>query len=509
MKIIYTPERKKSSAKIVLPESHNVLCVSIPSHTYNATFLKVPDYNISYSKKIGDVVKGFFIAQSLPTISFEKSKQTVKIEFMSSEEYHAIVFKEKFSPDIPYTPPIASIDLVDVVDISNFGATINVSIVTKTGIELDTDPSFSNPIRFEIDGAANSVDVSGLEMDTQYYVRGYIVKDGSTIYSNNVLEFRTLEIIPTISLIDITDITDSTANVNVSIADGEDVSKTVVEIDTDPTFSNPTAYEENGAVNTVAVDNLDAETTYYVRAYVIWSGQTIYSSNSLNFTTESGSILPSALQACEYLETDGNCYIQTAIMPNRFLETIIKIENFQQSENWFIGSRYSNIAKMYAIFVPSNLGYLRCDYNNINSSNTMFSISTTLQQLIVHFNYWDNSQKKVSVLDFDGNILQSKNLDNIAFGGAKEIPIFAGYANPSDLRQALPGTRIYNVEFVLHDNNENYNLVSCYVKSGKTFIDNKGITCQAGTPGMYDVVNNIFYTNDGAGTFSKGADINI
>ena len=305
MKIIYTPERKKSSAKIVLPESHNVLCVSTPSHTYNATFLKVPDYNISYSKKIGDVVKGFFIAQSLPTISFEKSKQTVKIEFMSSEEYHAIVFKEKFSPDIPYTPPVASIDLVDVVDISNFGATINVSIVTKTGIELDTDPGFSNPIRFEIDGAANSVDVSGLEMDTQYYVRGYIVKDGSTIYSNNVLEFRTLEIIPTISLVDITDITDSTANVNVSIADGEDVSKTGVEIDTDPLFSNPTAYEENGAVNTIAVDNLNAETTYYVRAYVIWNEQTIYSSNTLNFTTESGSILPAELQGCEYLEADG------------------------------------------------------------------------------------------------------------------------------------------------------------------------------------------------------------
>ena len=192
MKIIYTPERKKSSAKIVLPEKHNVSCVSIPSYTYDATFLKVPDYNISYSKKIGDVVKGFFIAQSLPTINFEKSKQTVKIEFMSSEEYHAIVFKEKFSPDIPYTPPTASIDLVDIVGISQFGATINVSIVTKTGIELDTNPGFSNPIRFEIDGCANSVDVSGLEMDTQYYVRGYIVKDGSTIYSNNVLEFRTL-----------------------------------------------------------------------------------------------------------------------------------------------------------------------------------------------------------------------------------------------------------------------------------------------------------------------------
>lgn len=40
-----------------------------------------------------------------------------------------------------------------------------------------------------------------------------------------------------------------------------------------------------------------------------------------------------------------------------------------------------------------------------------------------------------------------------------------------------------------------------------TFIDNKGITCPAGTPGMYDIVNNIFYTNDGTGAFTVGPDI--
>lgn len=494
MKIIYTPERKKSSAKIVLPESHNVLCVSIPSHTYNATFLKVPDYNISYSKKIGDVVKGFFIAQSLPTISFEKSKQTVKIEFMSSEEYHAIVFKEKFSPDIPYTPPIASIDLIDVVDISSIGATINVSIVTKTGIELDTDPSFSNPIRFEIDGAANSVDVSGLEMDTQYYVRGYIVKDGSTIYSNNVLEFRTLEIIPTISLVDITDITDTTANVNVTIADGEDVSKTGVEIDTDPLFSNPTAYEENGAVNTIAVDTLTAETTYYVRAYVIWNGQTIYSANSLNFTTESGSILPAELQACEYLETDGNAYIITNANVNNI--TNLKIKCYQNttvtsgSSVYGCGITTGNNASMFQLFIQNSKWAIRAFsmtniISNTNSNNLLnLEIDLTNSQAI-----------------FNGSITSITNLYTqiisyrlfTLFGSRQQEGTYINTHN----------VRIYNCETNL------FNLIPCYIKAGKTFTDNKGNTCPAGTPGMYDIVNNIFYTNDGTGTFSKGADINI
>ena len=162
-----------------------------------------------------------------------------------------------------------------------------------------------------------------------------------------------------------------------------------------------------------------------------------------------GSLLPPELQACEYLETDGNCYIQTNIMPNQFLETKIKIENFQQVVNWLVGSRYSNTKQMYVIFCPSESGYLRCDYQSILANDTRFSILTTLQQLIVHFNYWDEEQKKVSILDFNGNILQSKNLNNIAFNGEKEIPIFAGYASTSDLRQALQGTRIYNVELVV------------------------------------------------------------
>ena len=52
-------------------------------------------------------------------------------------------------------------------------------------------------------------------------------------------------------------------------------------------------------------------------------------------------------------------------------------------------------------------------------------------------------------------------------------------------------------------------MYSCYIKSGQTYTDNKGNICPAGTCGMYDVVNNVFYTNDGTGTFSKGADIII
>lgn len=50
--------------------------------------------------------------------------------------------------------------------------------------------------------------------------------------------------------------------------------------------------------------------------------------------------------------------------------------------------------------------------------------------------------------------------------------------------------------FVLYDNNEEVlNLFPCYRKSD-------------GKPGMYDIVNRRFYTNDGTGEFIVGPDAN-
>ena len=137
MKIIYTPVRKKSSAKIVLPDSYDVSCVSIPSHTYDATFLKVPDYNISYSKKIGDVVKGFFIAQSLPTISFEKSVETYKALVVDENSYSVICFKEKFAPYIPYEP-LPSIVLTITTKATSSSVWLNLGSQFDEYCESDT-----------------------------------------------------------------------------------------------------------------------------------------------------------------------------------------------------------------------------------------------------------------------------------------------------------------------------------------------------------------------------------
>ena len=304
--------------------------------------------------------------------------------------------------------------------------------------------------------------------------------------------FRQAGAAPTITLVSVVDITDSTATANVSIADGDDVSKTGVEIDTDPLFSNPTAYEDNGAVNSIAIDNLTAETTYYVRGYVIWNGQTIYSSNSLNFTTESSSILPAELQGCEYLQTDGNSYIKLNYYANNITNFYIKTSNDGNTSGTVIFGASPNAANNLRLLRSINGNYLATFFANTN---------TNYESIVGYGNLLEFYFDKINqYCDFNSERINITNTYSTVGNG--QIYLFGGNVN-GVFYNNLTKARIYRVEV------SGKSIYPCYVKFGETFIDNKGNTCSAGTAGMYDVVNNVFYTNDGTGTFSKGADINI
>ena len=404
-------------------------------------------------------------------------------------------------PDIgtyvpPPPPPPATITILSVSNVGYDGATINVSImhsqnVTKTGVEVDTDPLFSNPQTFEENGAVSAVSVSGLNDDTTYYVRAYVIDNGTTTYSNNSSNFTTLEIAPTITLVDITNITDVSAVVNVLLT-GNHITKTGVEIDTDPMFSNPTAYEENGAVNSVAVDTLTAETTYYVRGYVIWNGTTIYSSNSLNFTTAQVSLLPDELQGCEWLQTDGDSYIKLVYWANNITSFYCKTSNNGGSSGTVILGASPNINNNFRLLRSPNAYYTATFFNN---TNTNVDSNVNYGDLLEF--YFNKTEKYV---EYNGTRYNITNAYSTT--GNVQIYLFGGTVNGTLFKNATQA-KIYKV--IVSGNS----IYPCYVKSGKTFINIKGNTCSAGTMGMYDIVRNEFYTNDGTGTFSKGADINI
>ena len=63
--------------------------------------------------------------------------------------------------------------------------------ITKTGVLIDTSTSFNNPTRFEVNGEANKVEVTGLTRNTQYYAKAYVIKDGSVIEDRSYQGFVT------------------------------------------------------------------------------------------------------------------------------------------------------------------------------------------------------------------------------------------------------------------------------------------------------------------------------
>lgn len=330
----------------------------------------------------------------------------------------------------------------------------------------------------------------------------YIFKDSCI----GVSIFRQAGAEPTITLVSVVDITDSTANVNVSIADGEDVSKTGVLVDTDPLFSNPTTFEDNGVVSTIAINTLTAETTYYVKGYVIDNGVTIYSSNVLNFTTASGSILPAELQACEYLETDGACWIklsQKNIQYNNKIELKFSIINDANNNTLLFGARTLANNNCLMVYTSPMYSDFRIWYGTGSAASQSFSYNfANNQDFIVSTT---NNNADWSVYDFNGNLIWNHYF-NLAYPtGNQNLYLFnAALPTINPASASFAGTKIYYFEIETI-----CKYVACYIKSGKTFIDNKGNNCPAGTCGMYDIVNQVFYTNDGTGTFSKGADINI
>ena len=91
---------------------------------------------------------------------------------------------------------------------------------------------------------------------------------------------------PIITLTSISDITFSSAIVNLFIADGDEVSKTGVQVDNDQTFSNPITYEQDGVVDSILINNLGEGTQYYVRGYVVCDERIIESGDILECKTK-------------------------------------------------------------------------------------------------------------------------------------------------------------------------------------------------------------------------------
>lgn len=207
------------------------------------------------------------------------------------------------------------------------------------------------------------------------------------------------------------------------------------------------------------------------------------------------SILPKELQACEYLESSGTQYIilNNDIIVNNFESFEIKTQvNYSTLGGTTVfGSRETYNGNSLQLYAGNNNYQLRYFTQNTTPTFDLRVPSGSILEMSYDFNTKTVIGNGISQIY---NFVVQRNI-------TKPLMLF-GFLN-INTPSILSNGKIFYFRSNL------FNLISCYVKSGKTFVDNKGNACQAGTPGMFDIVNNVFYTNDGTGAFTVGPDIII
>ena len=183
--------------------------------------------------------------------------------------------------------------------------------------------------------------------------------------------------------------------------------------------------------------------------------------------------LPSEYQEVEYLESTGEEWIDSGVIPDRHLSFHCKFNVYAANSPGFgnvFGSRETSSVKEYQV----------CAYQK-----GIISVGARNSQIGFYPNV-------INTIDFDGNSTATVNgiqtqlsaFDEVYDGS---IYLFA-IRHGDSVRQQQSG-RIYELSF-----GNVANLIPCYRLSDQE-------------PGMYDTVTKQFFTNSGTGTFLVGNDV--
>lgn len=200
----------------------------------------------------------------------------------------------------------------------------------------------------------------------------------------------------------------------------------------------------------------------------------------------SQAILPSEYQQVEYIESSGTQYIDTGIAGNtsKRIQAKLNWSLITNNDSMFIGANSgsgTSIVYISAVLI-SNLKRVQFAYGSYtNMSQTIVENTDYELDAIL-----SNGSQTVKLNDDVGNNNLSANI------GAKNLYLFAMNSNGNANYYSsgkLYFCKIYDTNDVLVRN-----LIPCYRKSDSVI-------------GLYDLVTNTFYTNQGTGTFTKGNDV--
>ena len=189
---------------------------------------------------------------------------------------------------------IADVSVVVECEVTdNGGASITERGIVYSTLEMPTI-SHNSKIMNGSGVGSYSCQITNLEPETSYYVRAYAINARGVSYSNQV-RFRTLSpaVLPTVTTHAVTQVTEATAVAggNVTSDGNGTITERGVCVATvsNPTTSNTKVTAGSGKGSfTCNLTGLQANTTYYVRAYAVNSKGTAYG-EEISFTTNSPS----------------------------------------------------------------------------------------------------------------------------------------------------------------------------------------------------------------------------
>jgi len=190
--------------------------------------------------------------------------------------------------------------------------------------------------------------------------------------------------------------------------------------------------------------------------------------------------LPAEYQRVEYIQSSGTQYIQLPIgfTPADEIHMMGAINNTTNSEKALVcPASYNTDNNRFAI-CASNGSKFMCAYGNVSTSNS--AMGTNRDTLIHDWSYRNGFFISESAKSAYG-------VGNASFGTENpNVRLFYGF------NAASAGKIRYYVHKKAGDTG--VALYACYRKAD-------------GVIGLYDVDNDVFYTNAGTGTFTKGADL--
>lgn len=194
--------------------------------------------------------------------------------------------------------------------------------------------------------------------------------------------------------------------------------------------------------------------------------------------------LPEEYQQVEYIESTGTQYIDTGVKLTQNHSLEIQIKDFDTNGNRKVfGSRSSATSNNFSVVSGPVGGTMSivADFYNYQNNRLAYVI---------------NNNEKLNIL-INNNLLKINNLEhNVTTYSNFETPGTAYLFNangsyPDGYIMAimkLYSCKIYDSDVIIRQ------LVPCYRKSDNVI-------------GMYDIVNNVFYTNAGTGEFKKGDNV--